>query len=51
MKELATIQILQPLTGLASEAVDEAFKDFNVSEEFKKAVISKSEIIKKSRAN
>jgi hypothetical protein len=45
MNELAKISILQPLTGLSSEAVDEAFKDFSVSEEFKQAVISKSEIV------
>jgi hypothetical protein len=45
MNELAKIPILQPLTGLSSEAVDEAFKDFSVSEEFKQAVISKSEIV------
>ena len=51
MKELAEIPILQPLKGLSSKAVDEAFKDFSVSEEFKQAVISKSEIIKKSRVN
>jgi hypothetical protein len=46
MKELAEISILQPLTGLSSEAVDEVFKEFNVSEEFKQAVIRKSEIMK-----
>jgi len=45
MNELEKISILQPLTGLSSESVDDAFKDFSVSEEFKQAVISKSEII------
>lgn len=45
MNELAEISILQPLTGLSSESVDEAFKDFSVSEEFKQAVIRKSEIV------
>jgi hypothetical protein len=45
MKELAEIQILQPLTGLSPEAVDEAFKDFVVSKEFKEMVIEKAEII------
>jgi dTDP-D-glucose 4,6-dehydratase len=45
MNELEKISILQPLKGLSSESVDEAFKDFSVSEEFKQAVISKSEII------
>jgi hypothetical protein len=44
MKELAKIPILQPLKGISSEAVEEAFRDFGVSEEFKQAVISKSEI-------
>ena len=45
MKELAESSILQPLSGLSLEAVDEAFKDFSVSEEFKTAVIEKAEII------
>ncbi len=45
MKELAEILILQPLTGLSPEAVDEAFKDFVVSKEFKEMVIEKAEII------
>lgn len=44
MKEQAEIPILQPLTGLSPEAVDEAFKNYEVSEEFKKAVISKAAI-------
>jgi hypothetical protein len=39
------IPILQPLTGLSPEAVDEAFKDFVVSKEFKEMVIEKAEII------
>jgi uncharacterized protein YutE (UPF0331/DUF86 family) len=45
MKELAVVSILQPLQGLSSEAVDEAFKDFAVSDEFKETVIQKSMII------
>ena len=45
MKECAEIELLQPLKGLSSEAVDEAFKDFEVSMEFKEMVIQKSEII------
>ena len=45
MKELAEIPMLQPLTGLSPEAVDEAFKDFVVSKEFKEMVIEKAEII------
>ena len=44
MKELAEIPILQPLTGLSPEAVDEVFVDFKVSEEFKQGVIKNSEI-------
>ena len=42
MKELAEIPILQPLTGLSPEAVDEALQSFNVSKEFKEAIIQKS---------
>jgi len=45
MKELAEIPILQPLTGLSPEAVDEALQSFNVSKEFKEMVIEKAEII------
>jgi hypothetical protein len=44
MKELAQIEVLQPLTGLQPDAVDEAFKDFSVSTEFKEAVIEKAGI-------
>ena len=44
MKELAEIPILQPLLGLSEDAVDEAFKNYEVSEEFKKEVISKAAI-------
>ena len=44
MKELAEMPLLQPLTGLSPEAVDEAFKDLTVSKEFKEAVIQKAEI-------
>jgi hypothetical protein len=44
MKELAQIEVLQPITGLLPDSVDEAFKDFNVSTEFKKAVIEKAAI-------
>jgi hypothetical protein len=36
MKECAQIDMLQPLQGLSPEAVDEAFKDFKVSDDFKK---------------
>ncbi len=42
MKELAEVPILQPLTGLSPEAVDEALQSFNVSKEFKEAIIQKS---------
>ncbi len=45
MKEIAEIPLLQLLTGLSPEAVDEAFKDFVVSKEFKEMVIEKAEII------
>ena len=45
MKELAEIPMLQPLLGLSEDAVDEAFKDFVVSKEFKEMVIEKAEII------
>jgi len=45
MKELASIPILQPLTGLSPAAVDEAFKQFSVSKEFKEAVIEKAMIV------
>lgn len=45
MKELVTIPILQPLTGLSPAAVDEAFKQFSVSKEFKEAVIEKAVIV------
>jgi hypothetical protein len=45
MKELAIAPILQPLTGLSPAAVDEAFKQFNVSKEFNEAVIEKAVIL------
>jgi len=45
MKELAIAPILQPLSGLSPAAVDEAFKKFNVSKEFKEAVIEKAVIL------
>lgn len=45
MKELAEVDMLQPLKGLLPEAVDEAFSQFNVSEEFKAAVIEKAAIV------
>ena len=45
MKELAESSILQPLSGLSPEAVDEAFKDFSVSKEFKAAIVEKAAII------
>lgn len=44
MKECAQIEILQPLQGLSPEAVDEAFKDYKVSDDFKKTVVDKAEI-------
>jgi hypothetical protein len=44
MKECAQIDLLQPLKGLSPEAVDEAFKDFKVSDDFKKKVVEKAEI-------
>ncbi len=44
MKECTQIEMLQPLQGLSPEAVDEAFKDFKVSDDFKKTVIEKAEI-------
>lgn len=44
MAELAKIEILQPLQGLETESVNEAFREFNVSDEFKKAVILNAEI-------
>jgi len=45
MKELAESPILQPLSGLSPEAVDEAFKEFSVSKEFKVAVTEKAAIL------
>ena len=45
MKACAQIEILQPLQGLSPEAVDEAFKDFKVSDDFKKTVVEKAEIV------
>ncbi len=45
MNELAVAPILQPLTGLSPAAVDEAFKQFSVSKEFKEAVIEKAVIV------
>ena len=44
MKECAQIDLLQPLKGLSPEAVDEAFKHFRVSDDFKKTVVEKAEI-------
>lgn len=44
MKECTQIEILQPLQGLSPEAVDEAFKDFNVSKEFQEVVIQRAQI-------
>jgi hypothetical protein len=45
MKELAESPILQPLSGLSPEAVDEAFKEFKVSNEFRNAVVEKARIL------
>ena len=42
MKEMAEISMLQPLTGLSPDAVEEALQSFNVSKEFKEAIIQKS---------
>ena len=42
MTEMAEISILQPLTGLSPDAVEEALQSFNVSKEFKEAIIQKS---------
>ena len=44
MKECVKIDILQPLQGLSTAAVEEAYKDFKVSDEFKKAVMERAEI-------
>ena len=44
MNELAEVSILQPLRGLSPEAVDEAFKSFSVSDEFKYAIVEKATI-------
>lgn len=44
MKEQAHIEMLQPLQGLLPESVDEAFKNFPASKEFKEAVIEKAAI-------
>ncbi len=45
MKECHVDEQLQPLKGLMPLAVDEAFKDYAVSEELKETVIQKSMII------
>jgi hypothetical protein len=47
MKEHAEINMLQPMTGLQPEAVEEAFKGLkvSVSKEFKEAVIEKARIL------
>jgi hypothetical protein len=45
MKDSIEVPILQPLTGLSPEAVDEALQSFNVSKEFKEMVIEKAEIL------
>ncbi|MFM1795053.1 MAG: ATPase domain [Bacteroidota bacterium] len=45
IKELAESPILQPLSGLSPEAVDEAFKEFKVSNEFRNAVVEKARIL------
>ena len=43
-KETANLDIVQPLQGLSIQAVDEAFKDLHVSEEFKTELIKKAAI-------
>ncbi len=44
MHEVLTNEMLLPLEGLSPEALFEAFRDLNISEEFKKAVILNAEI-------
>jgi hypothetical protein len=44
MKECASQDVLQPLKGLSPEAVRDAFKVFNVSEDFLTALTEKAEI-------
>jgi hypothetical protein len=43
-KQTANLEIVQPLQGLKTDAVDEAFKDLHVSEEFKTELIKKAAI-------
>ena len=43
-KQTANLDIVQPLQGLSIQAVDEAFKDLHVSEEFKTELIKKAAI-------
>jgi len=45
MNELHKNELLQPMKGLSEGAVEEAFKDFSVSKEFKEAVIDKARIV------
>ena len=42
MKQLATLEELQPLKGLSQEAAQDAFRKFKVSEDFMEAVIKKA---------
>jgi hypothetical protein len=44
MQESKEIPILHTFTGLSNSEVNEAFKDFKVSDDFKKTVIEKAEI-------
>jgi hypothetical protein len=44
-KQLASIECVQPLKGLQAGAVDEAFKVFNVSDDFKIEIIKKATIL------
>jgi hypothetical protein len=42
MKQIATIEELQPLKGLSQESVKDAFSQFHVSEDFMEALIEKA---------
>ena len=44
MKQLATIEELQPLKGLSPDAAREAFSRFKVSDDFMEALIEKAEV-------
>lgn len=44
MKQIATIEALQPLKGLSPDAAREAFSKFNVSEDFLETLIEKAKV-------